>query len=239
MNRIIALVLLLLLTISLTISLNINNIKTITSIKVHKNIIASITVALSLLGQNPSITYANDNKSIGDIEVSMENKKVKVSEYLGKKGTLIVNVASQCALTNQYEGLVDLYNEYHDQGLNVLGFPCNQFGSQEPDPTAAVRVNMKKQFNVDFPLFDKIDVNGINESPLYTELKSYTADIAMNPNSKSKVSWNFQKYLLNSDGVPVRMYKPGVEPGYIRSDVDSLIKTNKILPNKKVQLNDY
>lgn len=237
MNRIIVLVLLLLLTITLTISLS--SPPSIIRIKVQKNIIASITIALSILGTNPSITYASDNKSIGDIEVSMENKKVKVSEYLGKKGTLIVNVASQCALTNQYEGLVDLYNEYHDQGLNIIGFPCNQFGNQEPDASEKVRVNMKKQFNVDFPLFDKIDVNGPFESPLYTELKSYS-DIGMNPKSNTKkVSWNFQKYLISSDGRPLRMYKPGVVPEVIRSDIDSLIKTNKIPPVKKTQLNDY
>ena len=203
-----------------------------------KNIIASISIALSIL-TNPTITNANDHKSIGDIQVSMDKKSVLLKDYLGQKGTIIVNVASQCALTNQYEGLVDLYNEYHDDGLNILGFPCNQFGSQEPDPVEKVRVNMKKEFGVTFPLFDKIDVNGPFESPLYTELKSYS-DIGMNPTSNTKkVSWNFQKYLLNSEGIPVRMYKPGIVPEVIRSDVDALIKTSKIPAVKKVQLNDY
>ena len=169
----------------------------------------------------------------------MENKKVTLKDYLGKKGTIIVNVASQCALTNQYEGLVDLYNEYHDQGLNILGFPCNQFGSQEPNDVKDVRVNMKNEYDVTFPLFDKIDVNGPFESPLYTELKTYS-DIGMNPTSNTKkVSWNFQKYLLDSNGVPLRMYKPGIVPEAIKSDVDALIKTSKIPAVKKVQLNDY
>jgi len=207
---------------------------------ISKKIAASIfSIVLSISSPYNSMAIDIDHKHIGDIKVSMENKQVQLKSYLGKKGTIIVNVASQCALTNQYEGLVDLYNEYHDQGLNILGFPCNQFGSQEPNNVETVRKNMKEQFGVEFPLFDKIDVNGPFESPLYSELKSYS-DIGMNPNSNTKkVSWNFQKYLVNSEGKPIRMYKPGIEPAFIKTDVDSLIKTGKISAVKKVQLNDY
>lgn len=111
---------------------------------------------------------------ISSIPVQFDGIAQSIGDSLGKKGTLIVNVASQCALTPQYEDLVALYKTYQKDGLTILAFPCNQFGSQEPEnDIKRIRKNMLDQFGVTFPIFDKIEVNGPGQSSLYTKLKSY------------------------------------------------------------------
>lgn len=170
------------------------------------------------------------------IPILYDGKTFPLKDYLGSKCSLIVNVASQCALTSQYEELVDLYNEFHSQGFNILAFPCNQFGSQEPAPVERIRRDMLNQFGVEFPIFDKIDVNGPGVSPLYARLKSYS-DIGVT--NINKISWNFEKFLVNSSGTPLRRYKPGIRPAQLSSDVKSLIATGVVPARKKVVLNDY
>eukprot|EP01038_Epipyxis_sp_PR26KG_P004268 gene4268-6047_t len=175
-------------------------------------------------------------EAIKDTLVQYDGQSVKLSNYLGAKGTLIVNVASQCALTPQYTELVDLYEEFHPQGFDILAFPCNQFGSQEPSPVSKIRRDMANQYGVKFPIFDKIDVNGPNSHPLYKSLKS-VKDIGVG--DREKVSWNFEKFLLNSQGEPIRRYKPGIRPVMIKDDVKELVSKGAIKPRKKAALNEY
>ena len=142
---------------------------------------------------------------ISDIAINYDGVSKPIGEYLGKKGTLIINVASQCALTPQYDDLVTLYNKYKADGFTILAFPCNQFGSQEPQPVERVRKDMKAQYNVEFPIFDKIEVNGGGASKLYTKLKSYDG-LGTSTDSVKKISWNFEKFLIDPVGMPVRRY---------------------------------
>lgn len=197
--------------------------------------------ALMSLSDVTALAYASDDITKDDhniintmIQYNGESKPLK--QYLGDKCTLIVNVASQCALTPQYDGLVSLYTNYHDQGFNIIAFPCNQFGSQEPSPVEKIRKDMLREFNVQFPIMDKIDVNGPNTHPLYNQLKSYK-DIGVS--NILKISWNFEKFLVNSNGIPIRRYKPGFEPESIKDDIDVYLKTGILNARKKTTLNDY
>lgn len=140
---------------------------------------------------------------ISDITITYDGVAKPIGEYLGKKGTLIINVASQCALTPQYEELVNIYNKYKQDGFTILAFPCNQFGSQEPQPVERVRKDMKSQYGVEFPIFDKIEVNGGGAAPLYNKLKAYDG-LGTSTDSVKKISWNFEKFLINPQGMPVR-----------------------------------
>jgi glutathione peroxidase len=179
------------------------------------------------------------NEGISQIAVSYDGVSKPISTYLGKKATLIVNVASQCALTPQYDELVQLYDKFNDDkgSFQILAFPCNQFGSQEPDPIEKIRKDVREGFGVKFPILDKIDVNGGNASPLYKKLKSYE-DISTSTNI-AKISWNFEKFLVDGSGVPVRRYKPGIRPLALSADVESLVNTGAVGPRKKPALNDY
>eukprot|EP00607_Mallomonas_marina_P009916 CAMPEP_0182420910 /NCGR_PEP_ID=MMETSP1167-20130531/6024_1 /TAXON_ID=2988 /ORGANISM="Mallomonas Sp, Strain CCMP3275" /LENGTH=189 /DNA_ID=CAMNT_0024597485 /DNA_START=245 /DNA_END=811 /DNA_ORIENTATION=- len=175
----------------------------------------------------PSIVNAKEAPSVKDIIVEYDGEPVKLGTRLGDKGTLIVNVASYCALTPQYKELVALHEKYMSEGFQILAFPCNQFGSQEPAPVKQIRADIKEQFNVQFPIFDKLDVNGMQEHPLYNTLKKYDGEIVGSPDI-AKVSWNFEKFLLDSRGVPVRRYKPGIRPGMLDKDISELLKTGKV-----------
>lgn len=203
----------------------------------HIKLINKLTLSATLIGISlltPKTTIADED--ISKILIQFNGESFPLKNYLGEKCTLVVNVASQCALTPQYEGLVTLYNTYHSKGMNIIAFPCNQFGSQEPSSVDKIRIDMKRQYNVEFPIMDKIDVNGPYTHPLYSKLKSYQ-DIGVS--NISKISWNFEKFLLDSNGIPIRRYKPGFEPEYIQNDIDSYIKTSILIPRKKPTLNDY
>ena len=151
----------------------------------------------------PIVSRAATNPGISDIIVNYDGVGKPIGEYLGKKGTLIINVASQCALTPQYEDLVTLYDKYKKDGFTILAFPCNQFGSQEPQPVERIRKDMKNQFKVEFPIFDKIDVNGGGAHPLYAKMKTYDG-LGTSTDSVKKISWNFEKFLIDPAGMPVR-----------------------------------
>ena len=186
---------------------------------------------------SPAMTFASTtDASIREYLVMVDGVKKPLKELLGSKATLIVNVASQCALTPQYEELVDLYKTYSPKGFQILAFPCNQFGNQEPAEVKQVRKDMFARFGATFPILDKIDVNGPFEDPLYTKLKSFK-DIGVS--NIARISWNFEKFLINSDGIPVRRYKPGVLPSNIAGDIDSLITTGKIPERRRPSLNDF
>ena len=141
----------------------------------------------------------------------------KLSEYAGKVA-LVVNVASECGFTGQYAGLEELYETYADRGLVVLGFPCDQFGGQEPGTDAEIAEFCTTTFGVSFPLFAKIDVNGENAHPLYSWLRSEQ------PGRQSDaIEWNFTKFLVSPSGRAVQRYGPSDEPDTIASDIEPLL----------------
>ena len=145
------------------------------------------------------------------------NKKVSLSEYRGKV-ILIVNTATKCGLAPQFDGLEALHQKYSEQGLVVLGFPCNQFANQEPVSDEEMSSVCKLNFGVTFPLFSKIDVNGPEESPLYTYLKSEKGGLL-----GSAIKWNFTKFLIGRDGNVVERYAPTTEPKSLIADIEKLL----------------
>jgi glutathione peroxidase len=166
-----------------------------------------------LLLASAAVVTADDKKdgetpAVLNFEVqSLDGKKVDLSKYKGKV-VMIVNVASQCGLTPQYEALQDLQETYKEQGLVVLGFPCNQFGEQEPGTSTEIREFCTSKYGVTFDLFSKIDVNDENAAPLYKFLTSEDT----NPGFSGKINWNFEKFLISRDGRVVARFKPPVEP---------------------------
>ena len=157
--------------------------------------------------------------SLYDIPVrTLEGQEQTLSAYQGKV-LLIVNVASACGYTPQYEGLQALYEKYRGQGLEVLGFPCNQFGQQEPGDAAEIRSFCSTSFGVSFPLFEKIDVNGPAAHPLYQYLKHERPGVL----GTEMIKWNFTKFLVDRSGAVVKRYAPADEPASIDAEVASLL----------------
>ncbi|MGB0621694.1 MAG: glutathione peroxidase [Myxococcota bacterium] len=130
-----------------------------------------------------------------------------LSSFAGKV-CLVVNVASQCGLTPQYDGLQRLYDEYREQGFEILGFPCNQFGSQEPGTEGEIATFCETNYGVGFPLFSKVEVNGAGADPLYQWLTGEDSK----PDGAGDVAWNFAKFLINKDGRVVARFAPPTEP---------------------------
>jgi glutathione peroxidase len=147
---------------------------------------------------------------------SLSGKPVDLAKYKGKV-LLIVNVASQCGYTPQYEGLQELHKKYGDQGLAVLGFPCNQFGKQEPGTSAEIATFCKDNYGVSFDMFEKIEVNGKNQAPIYKHLTEAS------PKDAGPVKWNFEKFLVSRDGEIVSRFRSGVDPG--SDELEGAIKT--------------
>jgi glutathione peroxidase len=144
------------------------------------------------------------NTSLYDFEVrSIDGRPTTLGEFRGQV-LLIVNVASRCSLTPQYAGLESLYKQFHGQGLSVLGFPCNQFAHQESGDEAAIQQFCSLTYNVSFPLFAKIDVNGPNAHPLYQFLKSERPGIL----GTKSIKWNFTKFLIDRSGQVVKRFAP-------------------------------
>ncbi len=138
---------------------------------------------------------------------SIDGQTVNLEDYQGKV-VLIVNVASQCGLTPQYTGLQSLYDQYKDQGFVVLAFPSNQFGAQEPGTEAEIKEFCSTKYNVTFPMFSKVDVNGSDAAPLYKHLTAQDAP----PIGSGKISWNFEKFLIGRDGKVVNRFSPRAKP---------------------------
>jgi len=144
--------------------------------------------------------------SIYDIAVKdIDGKDTTLAAYKGKV-VLIVNVASKCGYTSQYKNLEAVYKKYQDQGFVVLGFPCNQFGGQEPGTNEEIKLFCTSKYDVTFPLFDKIDVNGANRHPLYVMLAGETSPFPGN------IKWNFNKFLIGKDGKIVKRWESKVTP---------------------------
>jgi glutathione peroxidase len=146
--------------------------------------------------------------SLHDLEINaLDGEQKRLGDYKGK-ALLVVNVASQCGLTPQYSGLQQLYDDYSERGLEVLAFPCNQFGSQEPGTADEIKTFCESSFGVTFPLFGKIDVNGPNRHPLYAELTR----LSDAKGHDGDVRWNFEKFLISPEGEIVARFSPIVTP---------------------------
>ncbi|PQO31335.1 glutathione peroxidase [Blastopirellula marina] len=165
--------------------------------------VLSVFASLALLAAFSVSAFAAEDVLKGEVK-TLEGKKVDLSQYKGKV-LLIVNVASKCGKTPQYEPLQALYEQFGDQGFEVLGFPCNQFGKQEPGTASDIRQFCTDKYDVTFPLFEKIEVNGEETAPLYTKLKSFEAD-------PGDVKWNFEKFLIGKNGEVIQRFRTKVEP---------------------------
>lgn len=156
-----------------------------------------------------------DHKSVYDFTVkNIDGKEVHISDYKGKV-LLIVNTASECGFTPQYEGLEKLYEDYKSKGFEILAFPCNQFGGQEPGNNEEIKKFCSTNYSVTFPLFDKIDVNGENADPLYKYLKSEQSGLITDD-----IKWNFTKFLIDKNGKPVNRYASQTTPDKISTDIE-------------------
>ena len=147
----------------------------------------------------------------------IDGQDVDLAAYAGKV-TLVVNTASQCGFTPQYQGLQQLHDTYAAQGFAVLGFPCDQFGGQEPGSDDEIGAFCEKNFGVTFPLFSKIEVNGDGAHPLYQWLKGEKGGML-----GAKIKWNFTKYLLAKDGSVIGRYSPTTKPEKIAGDIEKAL----------------
>ena len=166
-----------------------------------------------------SIIAKENNMSIYDFNVkTIDGEEVSMSKYKGKV-LLIVNVASKCGFTSQYEGLENLYEKYKNQDFMVLGFPSNQFANQEPESNEKIKEFCSLTYDVKFDMFAKIDVNGKNESPLYTFLKNEQKGIL----GTKDIKWNFTKFLVDKNGNIINRYGSSTTPESIEKDILNLL----------------
>ena len=148
---------------------------------------------------------------------SLQGKEVSMESYKGKV-VLVVNTASKCGLTPQYEGLEQLYKDYKDKGLVILGFPCNQFANQEPGGEKEISEGCLINYGVSFPMFSKVDVNGPDAHPIYKYLKKELRGFPGN-----EIKWNFGKFLLDRQGSPYKRFSPITKPEKLRKDIEKLL----------------
>lgn len=178
-----------------------------------KYLIPVLTAAILFTGAS---TRAED--SVYEFKVkNIEGKDVDLSEYKGKV-LLIVNVASKCGATPQYDPLQALYKKYADKGLVVLGFPANNFGGQEPGTDTEIAEFCTSKYSVEFPMFSKVSVKGDDKAPLFSYLTS-----AQNPDKQGDIGWNFEKFLIGKDGKLIRRFATKVDP--TNADLVAAIET--------------
>ena len=146
-----------------------------------------------------------------------DGSRKRLSDYKGKV-LLIVNTASQCGFTPQYQGLQELYTRFKDRGFEVLGFPCDQFGHQEPGSDPEIASFCQQNYGVSFPIFSKIEVNGPNEHPVYKFLKNEQGGLLTD-----NIKWNFTKFLVDKQGHVVDRFAPQTVPARIASDIEKLL----------------
>jgi len=158
-------------------------------------------------------------KSIYDYKVDDSQKNpVSLSDYKGKT-LLIVNVASRCGLTPQYKGLQEIYSKYSDKDFEILAFPCNQFGAQEPGSNEEIKEFCDINFSVSFKIFDKINVNGSSASPLFKHLKNEAKGVM----GSEAIKWNFTKFLIDNNGRVIKRYSPQTTPDKIDKDLSKIL----------------
>lgn len=147
--------------------------------------------------------------------------KISLNDYKGKV-LLVVNTASKCGFTPQYEGLQKLYDEYGNEKFEILAFPCNQFGNQEPGDASEIKNFCSLTYNVSFPLFQKIDVNGKDADPLFQYLKESKPGII-----GKNIKWNFTKFLVDSEGNVIDRFAPTTSPEKLKGTIETLIEKSK------------
>ena len=175
-------------------------------------IVAFIFLSLGIANAQSDDSFYNFKmKDIKGNVVALKDFKNKV--------VLVVNTASKCGLTPQYEGLEALYQKYKDKGFVILGFPCNQFLGQEPGTAEEIQKFCSTKYNVTFPLFEKIEVNGKDANPLYQFLKG-----KLPLDGKNDIRWNFEKFLIDKNGNPVKRFSPKTKPIELESEIEGLLK---------------
>ena len=156
--------------------------------------------------------------SVHDYAVKLpDGAEKQLADYAGKT-VLIVNVASKCGFTPQYAGLEELYRKYKDRGFEILAFPCNQFGAQEPGDAEEIQNFCTLNYDVTFPLFAKIDVNGSDADPLFEHLRAQKRGLM-----GDRIKWNFTKFLVDANGNVVQRYAPTTKPYQIEKDIAELL----------------
>ena len=149
----------------------------------------------------------------------IKGQEIRLADY-GARALLVVNTASRCGFTPQYEGLEQLWQQYKDRGLMVLGFPCNQFGAQEPGSEQEIASFCSTSFGVSFPLFRKLEVNGAGAHPLFVELKRQAPGLL----GSQRIKWNFTKFLISGDGSRVERFAPTTKPEALQEAVVGLLR---------------
>lgn len=149
---------------------------------------------------------------------TIDGQEKSISEYEGNV-MLIVNTASECGFTPQFEGLENLYKKYKEQGLEILGFPCNQFGNQDSGTNEEIASFCQKNYGVSFQMFEKVDVNGENAHPLFTYLTKEGKGLL-----SDRIKWNFTKFLVDQDGNVIKRYAPQTKPESIEKDIEKLLQ---------------
>lgn len=187
-----------------------------------------VAIAAMIAGAHMKGSCAEEERPMNKIYEfsanSLDGKPIKLNKYAGKV-MLIVNTASKCGFTPQYKGLQKIYEELNPRGLEILGFPCNQFGGQEPGNENEIGAFCEKNYGVTFQMFDKIEVNGDNADPIY----KYLEEAAPGALGTKGIKWNFTKFLVDKDGTVLRRYAPNVEPEEIRGDIEKLLEPVKSL----------
>lgn len=155
----------------------------------------------------------------------IEGKNGMIGDYLlNKKAAIFVNVACSCGLTSDhYKELVEIYGKYKDSGLQILAFPCNQFRNQESKIEAEIKEFVQGKFNVNFPMFSKIEVNGPNTDPIFVYLKNNTPEFVDSEKGLKNIPWNFAKFLVNSKGEVVSYYNPKRNPNEMIGDIEKCL----------------
>ncbi len=176
-------------------------------------ILAILLIILSLDAKEQRVNIYDFNVK------TIDGEEISLSRYKGKV-LLIVNVASECGFTSQYEGLEELYQTYKDKGFMVLGFPSNQFGKQEPKSNEKIKFFCQGTYDVHFDMFAKIDVNGDMASKLYSYLKKEQGGFLW----MDSIKWNFTKFLVDTNGRVVDRYAPSTKPSSIKEDIEKLLK---------------
>jgi len=169
-------------------------------------------------------TASANHKSIFDFEATdIGGNKVALSQYKGNV-VLVVNVASKWGATNtSYKELQQLYEKYHAQGFEILGFPCNQFGNQEPGTEQEIKQFVTTKYGVTFPMFSKVNVNGDNAHPLWVFLRTEKTGFLVDA-----IKWNFSKFLCDRDGIPVQRYSTQANPLSFENDIQELLKKSNL-----------